>query len=438
MSGVAFCGQFGFAAGEPVQSLQNSDGWKTLIPYQGIIDTDSIDGGSGVLTIPVSGIYQIKGVFDYKSGAVPPLWTSRIIANGSTVIAMGYNLNSTGTDYGAPIAEYVGCLEAGTTIEFQGRNTQAAASVVRGDIALLRLPAPFSQVELGYGDADAFIEWQPICDIPAWWDASDPTRITVPDTGYYLLSHKAEWQGTFTGTWWHVSRIYVNGVAVNENVGYPGEGSFDPHWNMPLSTVLHLTAGDYVEIFNDVQPGATPGVDLLTLADLIMCQLPGTVVGAHVYKSSQNAGVNANVTFNTSIFDTNSFWAGGTSAFLTVPSGKGGKYLVWGNDLKAGLRNVRSVLASVTAAATDPIDVVITGCDSSALAAFGSSPHWAIWELAVGEQIFMTIQNNDTPGNQLDLNMGMVLIDAWDYPLQNDGCPCPQGFIQQIYRWLKK
>ncbi len=208
--------------------------------------------------------------------------------------------------------------------------------------------------------------------------------------------------------------------------------------NYPLSTVLHLTAGDYVEIMNDVEAGATPGVDVITAADLIMFQFPGTFCGAHIYKSGQVVGEPvANVTFNTSIYDTDGFWAGGTSAFLTVPSGKAGKYLVWANDLKPGKRNVRSYLRSSTSATIDPTEVVITGVDSTALDNYGSSPHMAIWDLAVGDQIYLEVENGDTGGTQADLNMGLALIDGWSYPTQNTApCGGVSAFVPQIYRRL--
>ncbi len=435
MATTAFSGQWGTAGGgEPAQTLQNSDGWKTLIPYQVFVDTDTINS-SGVLTIPATGIYQIKGVFDLIGGATPPFWHSRILKNGSTVLAEGYDLNSTGTDWGTPIAQYFGCLEGGSTIEFQGNNTQASSSTVRGNIALLRVPSPFTQLALSNGDVDQNIEWQSICDIPAWWDVGDPTKITVPDTGYYFLTQKNAWQGTFTGTYWRIAELFVNGSYANQSVGYPGQGATDPHWNMPLSTVIHLTAGDYVEIYNDVKTGAVPGVDVITSADLAMFQFPGTFCGAHIYKASQAATTSyARVTFTTSIYDTDGFWSGGTPDVLTIPSGKAGKYIVWGNDIKPGLRAVKSYVGAVSTG--NPIDNIITGADSAALGNYGSSPHFAIWDLAVGDQVVMGIQDGDS-GTHSDINMGLALIDGWTYPRQV-GCPCPtvSGFLPQIYRRL--
>ncbi len=435
MATTAFSGQWGTSGGA-TQSLASADGWKTLIPDQVFVDTDTINS-SGVFTIPATGIYQIKGQFGLNGGSVPGLWHSRILANGSTVLAEGFNNNSTGTDYGHPIAQYFGCLEAGTTIEFQGNNPGASASETYGNIALLRVPQPFTILDMDVGDVDQNIVWQPICDIPAWWDGGQPTRITVPSTGYYLLTQKNDWTGTFTGTFWRVAEVFVNGSWVHQSVGYPGPGSIQ--WNMPITTILSLTAGDYVEIFNDVQSGASGGVDLLTSADLGMFQFPGTFCGAHIFKSGQVAdGTERDVTFNTSVYDTDGFWAGGTSPYLTVPSGKAGTYIVWANDLKAGKRAVYSNLYSTaTYVAGDAVDWMITGVDSANLDNNGSSPHFAIWDLAVGDQIRLTIQNFDVGGTQADLNMGLALIDGWTYPRQR-GCPCPKPWIPQIYRRLAK
>ncbi len=424
MATTAFSAQWGIDVGETNQTLAAADGWKTFVPYQVWVDTDTIDGGSGVLTIPATGIYHLFGNFSHVNvGGTSGPCICRWLGNGTDVLASGVNPNSSGTDEGVPIAQFTGCLEAGTTLEFQAFNQNVTATHTYGGVSVLRVPSPFTILEMDgtYAPAyDAFEEFAPICDIPAWWDAGQPTRVTVPTTGYYLLAHKNQGSGAVTVNTWRDAQLFVNGSFVNIEVAYPGEGT-----NYPMNVVLSLTAGDYVEIFNDAQPTAT---NPLGSIDLMMFEVPGTFCGAQVYKASQVVnGTFANVTFNTSIYDTNGFWAGGSSPYLSVPSGKAGKYLVWSTDMKPGKRNVRSYLFT-TGSGGAPEQDVVTGVDNYGLDNLASSPHMVIWDLAVGDQVYLQVINFDTGGTAVNFNMGMMLIDGWSYTSQV-GCPCPSGVI---------
>ncbi len=425
MATTAFSGRWGLVPPETNQSIA-SGSWQTFIPYDVWVDTDSIDGGSGVLTIPATGIYHIQAWVE----AVYPVGSMRmrLFANGTTQIAVGDNPNSTGSDIGIPIVSFSGCLEAGTTIEAQGFLASGTSSSTGGAVTLMRVPVPFSIVEKGtYSpEGDAFEEYVAVCDQPAWLDSGDPTSIVVPDTGYYFLSHKNVGSGGASSNLWRSSELFVNGSQIPVQISDPGHST-----NLPMNVVLQLTAGDTVQIFNDIPSGATG----LGSIDLMMFKFPGTFVGAQLYKSSQATGAFATVTFNTSVYDTDGFWAGGTSQFLTVPSGKAGTYLVWGASYKAGPRAVYTYLYSSSQTAS--LSNCVSGVDSYALGNLASGSNFSIVDLAAGDQIDMRILNNDTPGNTLDMNMGVALIDGWTYPRQR-GCPCPSlsAFVPQIYRRL--
>ncbi len=415
MATTVFSGQWGWAGGEPVQTLQASDGYKTIIPYQVFVDTDTIDGGAGTLTIPATGIYHIRASLSNFTPPTPGFKEMRIMADG-VEIAHGYSPNSTGSDYGTPTPQFAGCLEAGTEIEIQGYNPDASAAHIFGSISLLRVPASFTTLDLGSGIHDQFEEFSPICDRPAWWDGGQPTRVTISDTGYYLLSHK-NLQDHVLNPLPSVDRVayvYVNGVYQN----LPN-GTSEWDANVPLNCVLPLTAGDYVEIFN-----AASGDDPLTSIDMMLFKLPGTFCGAHIYKSSQGISTGyAPVTFNSSVYDTDGFWAGGTSQYLTVPSGKAGIYMVWSTDLKHGLRACKSDLRSISTGSPSAYDRMIQGQDYAALGNYASTPHFVIWNLDVGDQIYMEIQDGDS-GTMLEISMGLAKIDGWTYPIQ-ENCPCP-------------
>lgn len=435
MATTAFSAQWGFVPPETAQTLAVADGWKTFIPYEVDVDTDSIDGGFGILTIPATGIYHLDGTFYHQNpSSTSGGCFSRWLADGVDVLAEGDNPNSTGTDQGTPVAQFVGCLEAGTTLEFQARmGGGSAADYTSGTISVLRVPDPFTILEKDatYTPShDAFEEYQPICDIPAWFDPGLPTRVTVPEAGYYLLAHKnVQSQSPDGGNNWRVSWVYVNGTFANMQIGYPGSLT-----NYPLNAVLSLGAGDYVEIFNDNQTGTNP----LNEIDLAMFKFPGTFCGAHIYLHNQDVyGTFDPVLFDTFIYDTDGFWAGGTDPYLTVPSGKAGVYLIWTTDIKGGLRHVRSYLDSSNAGVPLSWDGVISGVDNYNIGNYASSPHFQIRDLAVGDQVSLLVQNNDSGGTAYQFNMGMALIDGWSYTDQA-GCPCPTGFMPQIYRWLKK
>ncbi len=426
MATIAYSSRCGYAV--PPETAQAFSGLAQMIPLEVDVDTDSIDNGAGTLTLPVTGIYTINfQVFPEGAGSD---CTTFIYLNGSS-IAEGLNRNDSGTTIASSTCEFTGCFNAGDEITFWAD----AFSVERPycTFTLFRVPSPFTILKLDVGPVNDFIDWQPVCDIPAWWNAAEPTKVMVPTTGYYYLSVKTRTH-EFPLNPWRDNQVWVNGSYFDTDVANPG-----PDNNIPLSTVMSLTAGDYVEVYNLCQSGTQFG---LNTAELMMFEVPGTLVGAHLYKSTQG-WVDNNwhpVTFNSALWDTDGFWAGGTSEYLTVPAGKAGTYLIWtggwGDPLRAMLFELRDGGSGVGAL----LQEIATGIDVWGFHHRGSPTGYMIRNMSVGDQFYMRMLNGDGPEASFpmnDLHMGMMLIDGWDYPVQND-CPCPSGFLPQIYRWLKK
>lgn len=65
----------------------------------------------------------------------------------------------------------------------------------------------------------------------------------------------------------------------------------------------------------------------ITITSLLALVPSGSLVGAQVTAPLTNGGI---VTFNTTVYDTTAFFAGGSPTRLTVPVGKAGYYLVSG------------------------------------------------------------------------------------------------------------
>lgn len=84
-------------------------------------------------------------------------------------------------------------------------------------------------------------------DTDAYHDAGTPTRLTVPDTGYYLITGHIMWEADSDGR--RILGIRVDGstvIAETRMIGLYGSGFSDV--SMSVATVYYLTAGQYVEL----------------------------------------------------------------------------------------------------------------------------------------------------------------------------------------------
>jgi hypothetical protein len=91
-------------------------------------------------------------------------------------------------------------------------------------------------------------------------NATNNTRLTAPFTGYYLVGGHAQFEANATGV--RLLTVGVNGTVGLDNVQWPAPSGAGITANADVSTVLQLTAGDYVELFAWQNSGGTLNVEL--------------------------------------------------------------------------------------------------------------------------------------------------------------------------------
>ncbi len=429
MATLAYGGRFGVKAGETPQTVNVGEGYKTVFLHETFVDTDSVyDDTTATWTIPQTGVYYIN--WQARGGTGPG---TRILKDGTTVLATGINPNSTGSDKGSATAVFFGCLEAGSTLNMQGAANSITSGEYSGYLQLLRVPTPKYSIAVidppgAPAEYNTTIRWQTVCNQPSWLDAAHPTRATVAETGFYFLTAKTTQN---TGSKWRKMKVYVNGFYINQQAACPG-----PAVNIPLTTVLQLTAGDYVELYNDTDPGST--VEGFATGEWEMFKIPGPVHGAHAYLASKAVSASfTDVALNTSIFDTDGYWTTSGQSRMTIPTGRGGNYLVWAGYAHNAQRAINyQIIASGSHIRTQ---VSASGIDSIAAHNWTSPVSAAVWDLAAGDIVVFEVQNgdggSDTAGgfNAVDLHFGLVQLDGWTYQ-RVSGCPCPTVFVPQVYR----
>lgn len=420
---------------ETAQTLVPADGWKKFFFHNVWFDDDAIyDDSTGTVTIPATGIYYINVQMNSYPGTSPgEEFTVRILADGTTTIAEGFQKRNTGTGQPSETATYAACIEGGTTLTFEAQISSDNVAHMVGYLSLVRVPDPFAIADLDTGPVDDFVEWSDVCNQPSWLDPGNLTRWTVSEDGFYFLTLKDNTTVPigFFDEYWRTHYVYVNGVDIDNVSANAGASS-----NVPFTTILELTAGDYVEVFVLFKTGAPIG---LSVADMTMYKIPDAVAGAEIYEYNfvYTTVAFTEPTYGTSVFDTDGYWAGaGDKSKLVVPSGKGGKYLVWAQYVEAANREINYLISS----STDQYQYGCACSENYALQNVVSPTSFALWDLADGDYIQMFVQNGDAasgggPGNAYHLRFGLVNIDGWTYTSQN-GCPCPSGFLPQIYRWL--
>ncbi len=422
---------------ETGQTLVPADGWKKFFFYNVLFDDDAIyDAGTATVTIPTTGIYYINFQLRSVSGGSQEINT-RILANGTTQIAFGSQRGSTGSDEPTSVATYAACLDGGTTLTFEGEMAESDnVTHMTGYLSLLRLPVPFAIADLDTGPVNSLISWDDVCNQPSWLDPGAPTRWTVAETGFYFVTLKDTTSVPigFTDQYWRIHEIHVNGVDIDSFWACGGANA-----TLPVSTVLQLTAGDYVEIYTQFKTGAPVG---LSAADMTMYKIPAPVSAVEIYKAHYVYTTTSSTepTFDTSVYDTDGYWAGaGDKSKLVVPTGKGGRYLVWAGYYEGANRAINYFITGVGGT---QLEVGCSCSENYALGNYVSPTSLALWDLADGDSVQFLIENGDAaggggPGSAYALRFGMVKIDGWTYEAQHQ-CPCPSGFLPQIYRWLKK
>lgn len=124
--------------------------------------------------------------------------------------------------------------------------TDGAGTLSFGDVSFVGARASKNALQAIANNAWTAVSWDvEDFDVGGLFDvATAPTKFTAPSNGYYLVTSTIRFDNTTT-TGYRAARILVNGTGDIALVKHPG-GAGD---GIPISQVVYLTAGDYVEIY---------------------------------------------------------------------------------------------------------------------------------------------------------------------------------------------
>jgi hypothetical protein len=219
-----------------------------------------------------------------------------------------------------------------------------------GDVGIVGSSLPEVGAEvLMIGDTSvASATWVPIpfatatYDTNSFYDAGNPTRLTVPAgmAGLYHVSANTRMIGD-PGTI-AVLRLLVNGTDEEARDTLDRDQS-DPY--ALVNAVIKLDAGDYVEAvvyqnsgstrsLNDMYTGSgekSGGVFRITKIGTISEPIVPAAARIHISTSQSIANGGAIVSFDTTDYDTNGFYSSSSPTRLTIPAGQAGLYSITAN-----------------------------------------------------------------------------------------------------------
>jgi hypothetical protein len=163
-------------------------------------------------------------------------------------------------------------------------------------------------------------------DTNTYWSAGQPTRLTVSETGYYLLQGFVGF-AAFNGNRAITGKIYVNGAAATPEItdGDRLSENTGVAWGNPQGMQL-LNAGDYIELMAYQDSGGnlnTSTACSLSLTKIETAASGGGFSGARLYSTGGQSFTPAsttsyeNIPFNATDYDTDSFITGNS---FTVPA----------------------------------------------------------------------------------------------------------------------
>jgi hypothetical protein len=147
-----------------------------------------------------------------------------------------------------------GCFDTATQTEFA---TQVGSTLAGGNEVRVTRTAAFSVANITPTCLPFDSEW---ADVPGWHStATNPSRITVGLTGWYVISATVQYQSDAAGNRFTI--ISYNGVTEIAATG----GSYPTQTNrllVNLSTLYYLTAGDYIELCVYHELGTATNIEL--------------------------------------------------------------------------------------------------------------------------------------------------------------------------------
>lgn len=401
MTAVAFQGRWDTGGGATQDATTS---YQTFTYETVYVDTHSYNAaGDGTLAIPNTGFYLVNGSW-HGAGNI----TRRIrLRKNGTVLRGGGASVTNGSDNFTTVAQWVGCCVAGDLIDVQG-SCDGTIADTGGACTIVRLPMPFVYAtaegdETGAGTMD----YDEVSDFEGWHsDTTNDTRFTVTETGDYMIS--ACLRSTVGAL---VSRVYVNGVSLADHVACGPAGDND----IPMLTLVSLTAGDYVEFHHD---GSVQNLDRENeLWHFAMWKLPSAAAYVQAHDASDTVtDVNGSAMgLASETVDTHAFHDNATNnSRLTVPAGKNGTYLVWGGGYgTSGVVNGFWIRE----------DDGTTYGNGLGRGGTTSTMPVACRALVAGDYVELYGYDGSSGNTKFELRLGMLRLDDLAYVLQR----CPYG-----------
>lgn len=316
--------------------------WGTFPSITSTIDTDSYFGGAaGTITFPANGLYasvewtglDIASVFS-RAG--------RMLLDGSTDAPCGpvsQHIANWGNISRGQFNAFTAGLKAGQYLELQARQDDPSTEDCPGLFSVVRLPTDtcFStNQDQSVGLTDDTWEDLPMgttfVEFGDW--QNDGSSITVPDTGEYLILMRVGVTGSpnadSSGV---VTEVQVNASAIEttRQTSYTSGHSY---------AVRSLTAGDVItwRMKPEDFTGPTLVSSGLTVTKIADCVSLYNSTSQHIDNGSFTA-----YTFDSEYVDTAGYHDNVTNpSRITIPTGKGGKYLMMAKSDLGSVRDTQS------------------------------------------------------------------------------------------------
>lgn len=162
-----------------------------------------------------------------------------------------------------------------------------------------------------------------------FYAAGQPTRLTVPTDGWYIITFYFDW--ATNGTGYRQGTVRINGVTSENTVNSPDNNRDDDDKRQNLPVILWLTTGDYIELM--VWQNSGGGLNLTGRGDIVRAQgdlAMGAGSGATLRRAANQSVNNASdtlISFDTEDSDTDNYWAIGVPTKIYAP--EDGWYVVY-------------------------------------------------------------------------------------------------------------
>lgn len=102
-------------------------------------------------------------------------------------------------------------------------------------------------------------------------NSTNNSRITIKKTGYYLINAAIRWETTNSGGYSRKISIYVGGSEIATNIMLPVTTASTSAPSQVISTILSLSATNYVELYVYQDSGTTLDISRWTPHTYLQC-----------------------------------------------------------------------------------------------------------------------------------------------------------------------